>query len=267
MNKKKFQVIILLIASSLFLVKSVRAQCDSSYTSTVLKTGQWLGNVLFGAVEVTEEQEEEIGDQMFAYIQGSFTLIEEDTRLDQLKSILNKLTPYTERKGIKYEIHLIEDDDLINAFAIAGGHLFITTGILSWINTDDELAFIIGHEIGHVDLGHTVQHVKKSMTIQGWADYLELGDYADIIEQTQTVLATPFGQPDEYSSDQYGAYIASKAGYDPHKGKEFFKRLSATEQDERDEIPYDLDVWMRTHPYSDQRIICLDHYITTELKK
>lgn len=267
MNRNVFPSTLLLVLASLFSMNQAQAQCDSSYTSSILKTGQWLGSMFFGAVEVTEEQEEEIGDQMFAYIQNNFTLLESDTRLDKLNEILNKLLPFVQRKGIKYDIHLIEDAELINAFAVAGGHLFITTGIMSWVESDDELAFIIGHEIGHVDLGHTVQHIKKSMTIQGWADYLELGDYAGVIEQTQTVLGTPFGQPDEYSSDQYGAVIVFKAGYDPTAGKVFFERLSQIEQEQEEDVPYDLDIWMRTHPYSKQRVICLDYFIKTELEK
>ncbi|MDX2305668.1 MAG: M48 family metallopeptidase [Microscillaceae bacterium] len=263
MNKK------LLLLISLFLglcsTHRLQAQCDSSYVSELLKTGQWLGSLIFGGVEVTEEKEEEIGDQMFAYVQSNFTLLESDSRLTKLQKILNTMTPHVSRKGIQYDIHLIQNSDLINAFSIAGGHIFITTGIMNWVESDDELAFIIGHEIGHVDLGHTIQHIKKSMTIQSWADYLQLNEYAGVIEQAQTILGTPFGQPDEYSSDQYGATIALKAGYNPHKGKDFFKKLS--ENEKKEDIPYDLDVWMRTHPYSDQRIICLDYFIRNELKK
>lgn len=242
----------------------LKAQCDSSYVSQFLQAGQWLGNYLFGSVEISEEREGEIGDEIFGYLQTNFDLVENDTRLDKLEKILNRLKPYVQRTDIPYKIHLIEDAEMINAFSIAGGHIFVTTAIMEWVESDDELAFVIGHEIGHIDLGHCVRNVKKSMAIQSWADYMEVGEYAGMIEEVQTILGTPFGQPDEYSSDQYGATIASKAGYDPTRGEDFFRKLS--KQENRNDIPYDLDIWMRTHPYSDQRKHCLHHFIERDLK-
>ncbi len=249
---------------SLNAITTAQAQCDSSYTSQFLQAGQWLGNLVFGQVEISEQQEEEIGEEMYGYIQENFKLLKGNQAHQRLQKILNRLVPYVQRPGITYEIHLVDDDELINAFSIAGGHLFITTGIMKWVESEDELAFIIAHEMSHVDAGHTIQHVKKSVTIQSWADYLEVGEYASDIEQVQSLLGLPFGQPDEYEADRLGAYLVWKAGYDPHRGKNFFIKLSQNE--ERQNLPYDLDVWLRTHPYSDQRIRCLEYFIDRELK-
>lgn len=259
---KKIAFLILFLAGNWAIA---RAQCDSSYLSTTLQAGQWLGDYAWSFVTITPEQEEQAGDEMFAYIEENFRLLPDDPRAQKLRRILNKMLPFVKRPEIKYDIHLVEDDALINAFSIAGGHLFVTTGIMDWVQSDDELAFIIGHEIAHVDLEHCIRHVKRSMTIQTWAEYLQMGDYAGLIDQVQGVLGTPFGQVDEYQSDREGAYLTWKAGYNPRKGQDFFRKLQA--QESPGELPYDLDVLLRTHPYSMQRIDCLEHYIAHEMKK
>ncbi len=244
---------------------SLQAQCDSSYFSTMLKAGSWIGSTVLGMVEISPEQESKIGNEMFSYASENFDLIEEGEQFNKLQEILARLIPYVSRKEIAYRIHLVDDDELINAFSICGGHIFVTTGIMQWVESEDELAFIVGHEISHIDLEHCVRNVKKSAAIQSWADFFEVGEYAGVIEQAQTVLATPFGQPDEYASDQMGAYLCKKAAYNPSKGIDFFKKLSAEE--DKEEVPYQLDLLIRTHPYSDQRIVCLDSFIKNGLNE
>ncbi len=259
-------IIALIAALTLWAAPHAKAQCDSTYITQTLQTGQWLGDWAWSFVTITSAQEEEVGEQILEYMKESFKLIPKDPRQKQLDKILQKLTPYTNRKDIKFKIHLVEDDELINAFAVAGGHLFVTTGIMKWIESEDELAFIIGHEVAHVDLEHCIRNVKRSITIQTWADFFEMGEYAGIIDQTQAVVGTPFGQVDEYMSDREGAYLAWKAGYDPSKGKNFFKKLDELEGG-TGKSPDDFEVLMRTHPYSSQRAVCLDHYIHNEMKK
>ena len=107
-----------------------------------------------------------------------------------------------------------------------------------------------------------IEHVKREMTIQMVSDYFQLGEYAPLIEQTQGILGTPFGQVDEYVSDKDGAYLAWKAGYNPRKGKDFFRKLEAQERSSDNAI----DVLVRSHPFSVNRRHCLEHYIGTELK-
>lgn len=259
--KKIHAIYLIILLVPLLPFSSILAQCDSTYLSQSLEVGNMIGSFVFGSVDISEAQEEEIGDGMHDYMRENFILLESDARLRKLRRMVSKMTPYVKRPMIQYEVHLIQDDELINAFSIAGGHIYVTTGILNWVGSDDELAFILGHELAHVDVGHCIYHVKKSMTIQGWSDYFQIGEYAGAIEQTQTVLGTPFGQPDEYTADQEGAYIAWKAGYDPMKGVDFFRKLSQNET-ESDEV---LDQLIRTHPYSNQRITCLEYFIKNQL--
>lgn len=254
--------------ANLFLLLSLsvsQAQCDSTYLAQALKAGSSLADWAWSFVTVTPEQEEEIGDEFHEQMKEEFEIDETNAKQKKLNEILNKLTPYVVRKDIKYEIHLIDDDELINAFAIAGGHLYVTTGIMDWVNNDDELALIIGHEIAHVDLEHTIEHIKRNITIENWTSYFQMGEYASIIEQTQAILGTPFGQVDEYMADRGGAFLMWQAGYSPMKGKEFFNRLAELEG-EAEEENKTINVLFRTHPYSSQRATCLEYYINNEMR-
>lgn len=213
----------------------------------------------FGAeltgTEVTAEKEEEIGDLFHEEIadSGEMTIIDEDPRWKKINKILQEQLPFRERKDIEYHIHLIESED-INAFAIPGGHVYITTALLDFVESDDELAGIIGHEIGHVDLKHCVRKVQKVVTATAFG-----GDLAALAANFQVQLTAPFGQFDEYASDRTGARLAKQAGYDPVKTMDFFVRLKAGEK-------YNpLEKLLRTHPYSAQREACLRHYIDHEL--
>lgn len=248
--------------------KKSNAQCDSTYIAAMIRNGQWIADYLWSFETISVEQEEKIGDEMHE----SMGLTEETSSNNEqqkwLQTILDKLTPFVKRADVHYDIHLIEDDALINAFSIAGGHLYVTTGLLNLIENEDELAFVIGHEIGHVDLEHCITQVKRNISIQRWADYFELGEYAGIAEYTQAILGTPFGQAHEYTADRAGAYLSWKAGYDYEKGKEFLNKLESIEMESTSntELSSDLEVLFRTHPYSAQRVQCLDYYINNEMK-
>ncbi len=261
---KKITFYFLGLAFLLFNPLLSKAQCDSTYLTKTLQVGQSFSDWAWSFVAITPQQEEEIGDQILEFMKANFTLKPTDPRQRKLNQILQKITPHVYRSGIKYDIHLIDDDEMVNAFAVAGGHLFVTTGIMKWVESDDELAFIIGHEIAHVDQEHCIRNVKRGMTIQAVADFFEIGDYAPLIDQAQAILGTPFGQIDEYMSDREGAFLCWKAGYDPAKGKKFFEKLDKLEGGAPNS---DFDIIMRTHPYSSQRAVCLDHYIRNEMKK
>lgn len=213
----------------------------------------------FGAeltgTEVTAEKEEEIGDLFHEEIadSGEMKIIDGDPRWKKINKIFLEQLPFRDRKDIEYHIHLIDSDE-INAFAIAGGHVYVTTALLEFVESDDELAGIIGHEIGHVDLKHCVRKVQKIVTASAFG-----GDFAALAANFQVQLTAPFGQFDEYASDRSGALLAKKAGYDPEKSLDFFIRLKAKEK-------YNpLEKLLRTHPYSAQREACLRHYIDHEL--
>lgn len=207
-----------------------------------------------GGVKITEKQEMEIGDEIFTEIQKQYKINDNHPIRPKILAMINKLTANAKRKGITYKVHIIDDDKFVNAFAIAGGHLHIATGLIKEVGSDDELAFIVGHEIGHVDAGHCIRQIKKALTAQ------QFGELGSVANQMGSVITAPFGQADEYEADKYGAYYTHNAGYNAYKGMDFFARLEKNEK-------YNVFGKMtRSHPYSKQRKSCLKEYIDKNLK-
>ena len=203
---------------------------------------------------ISETEEMTYGKEMFQKISSEFRVTDYGEKLTTLKAILNKLLPYRERKGIKYQIHLI-DNSMVNAFSIVGGHIHITTGLLNDVESEDELAFIVGHEIAHVDKKHCVRKIQILESANE-----QLGDIGVLAANVHLFLSAPFGQADEFEADHYGAYMTHKAGYDVEKGLDFFKRMK------KNENPKLIEKLMRSHPYSQERENCLKIYIEKELK-
>jgi beta-barrel assembly-enhancing protease len=218
-----------------------------------VNTAQSLAIEFFGK-SISENQEMSYGKDMFKKISSDFRVVDYGERLTMLQTILNRLTPFRERKKISYQIHVI-DNAMVNAFSIVGGHIHITTGLLNDVQSEDELAFIVGHEIAHVDKKHCVRKIQMLESANE-----QFGDIGVIAANIQLFLSAPFGQTDEYEADHYGAYMTHKAGYKVEKGLDFFKRMK------KNENPKLIEKLIRSHPYSEERENCLKTYIENELK-
>ena len=106
------------------------------------------------------------------------------------------------RKEVKYRF-TVREDATINAFALPGGYIYINTGLLSFVRSEDELAMVLGHEISHVELRHTAPNVLKSVMSMGYSKY------------------------QEFDADEAGARLAAAAGYDSKAAVTLFQRLAA----------------------------------------
>ena len=176
----------------------------------------------------------------------------EDRRIQKLRRILAKIKPYVSRKDLNYEVYLIEDNSLVNAWTIPGGRVYFTTAMLDFVENDHELANILGHEIGHNENKHTTKIVQKQ------APASIFGPDINIIVNVFSKLTAAYTQPDELEADFAGFYLAYKAGYDPEVGLNFWRRMAENESSNLFEKLF------RSHPYSSVRYTCgknhLDKY-------
>ncbi len=159
--------------------------------------------------------------------------------------IMRRLVPKMQNPVYRHQYWVVRSDE-INAFAIMGGRLYVHTGILNFVNSEDELAFVLGHELGHNEKRHCVRSVQKMVFLES-----ALGEYGALAANMANVIGAPFGQMDEYEADEYGLRLMRAAGYDPNRALDFFRKLKTRES-------YDtFEKLTRSHPYSAQRENCL----------
>jgi beta-barrel assembly-enhancing protease len=136
---------------------------------------------------------------------------------------LVRSNPEINQSPYYFQFHLLADPQTVNAFALPGGQIFITLGLLRLLDNEDEVAGVLGHEIGHVIGRHSNEQMAKAQLSQGLVNAVvmaggsEYGMTAGQIAQFVSQLKnTAYGREDELESDQLGVRFMVRAGYDPN---------------------------------------------------
>ncbi|PTM04333.1 MAG: hypothetical protein DA405_07660 [Bacteroidetes bacterium] len=214
--------------------------------------------LLDAAVQLSIQDEYEIGLAYREHLREEVSFVHNMVLENQLSVMLidTVISPYVQRQGIRYSITIV-DDESVNAFATNGGFIYLTTGLLGFIQSVDELAFIIAHEITHIDMEHVSRAVKRTLVMRELSSSYDMEDYEDMMTEMKDKAYLPFGQVDEYEADRNAFYMARAAGFNPERFADFFKRLIQYEDSEQEM----LEKLSRTHPYSRDRINCINYYI------
>lgn len=196
--------------------------------------------------EITDEDEILAGKTLSKEVSKQYKNIKSGRDYQRVREIFENTVKFKQRKRIPISIFLISSQE-INAFAVAGGSIWITSGLMGFIETDDELAGIIGHEISHIDY----KHCQKS--IQAYISILKKTDDEDIADIGQTLLSIlniPYSQDQETEADYYAVQLSNKAGYDSKRYADFFERLEKKYKIDRGrkDVHPDIDKLMNSHP-------------------
>jgi predicted Zn-dependent protease len=194
-------------------------------------------NPVSGLPEVTlisVEQEKKIGEEEAKKVEVEMGLLDDAQLVPYLDALGQRLAKESPRQDVTHQFH-IADMAEPNAFALPGGYVYVTRGLLALANSEDELAGVVGHEIGHVAARHTVQKISKQgpfAVVFGIASGITglfvplvgniIGGVGDL---TQGVLFSPYSRSQETEADRVGQDMATKAGWDPAALSAFLNSL------------------------------------------
>jgi predicted Zn-dependent protease len=158
----------------------------------------------------------------------------------------------------QFDFHVLNDPETINAFALPGGQVFITEGLMKKLKTEGELAGVLGHEIGHVIARHGAEHIAKQQLTEGLTGAAVLATYdpndpssrnsAAVAAMIGQLVGMRFGRQDELEADRLGVRLTSETAYDPRSMISLMKVLEESSQGNRP------PEFFSTHPNPENRI-------------
>ena len=179
---------------------------------------------------MSETQELQMGKDYDPQVIASFGEYKNDNLLAFVQGKGTEMGKISHRPNLDYHLRVL-DSPVINAFAVPGGYIYLTRGILTQLNNEAELIGIIGHEMGHIAARHTVSQQSKQqlgqlLLIGGMIASEKFASYAQYAMQGMQLLFLSFSREDERQADQLGVEYSSKIDYDAHKMADFFKVLN-----------------------------------------
>jgi Zn-dependent protease with chaperone function/lipoprotein NlpI len=174
-------------------------------------------NVGLFATRVSSAQEIEIGNAMLP----SYPIVAGTPLARYVSEVGQHVAEQAKRRDLTYQFHII-DSDVVNAFAIPGGHVFINSGMLHLVKTEAELASVLGHEIAHIDLKHCIERLQYETQLRH-----VVGNLAQIATLAHGLVSVAYSKEQENEADRTGMLLMAKAGYAPIEAVAMF--LSAHE--------------------------------------
>lgn len=178
--------------------------------------------------QITAEQEIGLGLQAAPEMAQQYGGLSQDPRLTNLVNRVGERVrnrSAASKSPYKYQFHLLEDSKTINAFALPGGQVFITRALLSKLQTDGQLAGVLGHEVGHVVGRHSAEQMAKAQLTQGLTGAAVMATYdpqdassrgsAAVATMIGQLVSLKFGRNDELEADRMGVRFMAEAGYRP----------------------------------------------------
>ncbi len=226
-------VIIAASAGALLLAERQKAQTHvgpETVLALIADTEQEMSRVPAHLTRISDEQEIRIGDEMAQRYLAEIDAAEtkdakanyNNDRLVQsyVERVGTRVSVYANRK-LPYRFHYIPDPNVINAFALPGGHVFIGRGMLDLMTTEDQLASVLGHEVEHIDLHHCAERVQLEAHMRN----LHLEEINGLVSIPVDLFKAGYGKDQELDADRAGTRLAMMASYSPEGAISMFRLL------------------------------------------
>ena len=205
-----------------------KSDADASPRSilyTVADTGREITRAPARLTRISDDDEIRIGNELAQrYVVG---LSANDVQVENyIQSVGRKIFPMAHRK-LPFQFHYLPDPNLVNAFALPGGHIFVGGGLMRFMDSEDQLAGVLGHEIEHVDQYHCAERVQLEANARKW----HLEDVGGLVEIPITLFQAGYSKKQELAADQEGTRLAVQAGYSPIGVIRLFEKFQRMEEE------------------------------------
>lgn len=148
-----------------------------------------------------------------------------------------------------WETYIIKDDNVINAFCVPGGYMYVYTGLIKYLESEDELAGVMGHEMAHADRRHSTDQMSKQYGIELMLGIVIGNNQGTLTQIAENMLLLKYGRDAEREADKYGVTYLCPTDYKADGFANFFDKLAADGQNSTK-----LDAFFSTHPSPDERV-------------
>ncbi len=202
---------------------------------------------------MTENQEISMGTEAHDQIVAEYGAYQDNSLQEWFGEKGDKMALHTQRRNLPWKFTVL-DSPVINAFAVPGGFIYVTRGILAYFNNEAQFAGVLGHELGHVNARHTASTYSKAKLANlgiavGSIVSQEFAQFADIASMGTQLLFLKFSRDDEREADRLGVQYSSATGYDAREVSSFFTTLERLHPSSGR-----LPEWQSTHPDPGDRV-------------
>lgn len=211
---------------------------------------------------LSESDEIALGRQSDSEVVEMYGIYSNAELQDYINQLGKRMTPVTHRPRLPYSFKVL-DTDVINAFAVPGGYVYFTRGILAYLNNEAELAGVMGHELGHINARHSAKTLSQAQLAQlglqlGSAISETFAQFAGLAGFGVQMLFLRFSRDNEREADDLGVEYSSKCGYDANAMATFFETLERMQPSSGPGLPD----WFSTHPNPVNRIAAVKQKTT-----
>ena len=198
---------------------------------------------------ISEDQEAALGKQAAAEVPGAYGIYEDAELRAYVRGIGQRLAQNSERPQLGWTFDIV-DDASVNAFAIPGGHIYVTRGLLAQLESEAELAMVLGHEVGHVTARHSANQISKQQLATlglgvGMIAVPSLQRYGGLSQTALGLVFLKFGRDDEREADDLGLRYSGRLGYEP---KQAAQAMAMLDMVSRQHAEGRMPGWLATHP-------------------
>ena len=194
-----------------------------------------------------------VGESVDRQVRKEFKPSSDADAIKRIMKVGQKVAEQSGRGDVTFRFEVMEDK-AVNAFAGPGGYIYVTTGLLKLVSSDDELACVLGHEIGHVAARHAIKQLQSRVLYSVPASLIfsesRYGEIEQAVSIAFSLTQLSYSRKDELQADTLGMSYARRAGYNPAGMVSFLRKLGEIEQKE----PRLIIVPLSTHPVTSIRL-------------